>query len=198
MSDLGGTMNTLTNKKIITIPNILSIIRICLIPIVAWFYCAEKNYVLAGSILILSGITDLADGYIARHYNMESDLGKIIDPFADKLTQATMLICLLLRYPLMLAPFILLSIKEIFMAIIGALVIKRMGIVMRARWHGKAATCLLYAMMILHIFWYDIPANLSAVLIFASVIMIGSSFVLYGMYNINQLKEYKKTETTHD
>ena len=74
-------------KKIVTIPNILSFFRICLLPVIVWLYGVENNYVWAGYILILSGVTDMADGYIARHFHMISNLGKILDPIADKLTQ---------------------------------------------------------------------------------------------------------------
>ena len=59
-----------------------------------WSYCVKEKPLLTGEILLLSGLTDLADGYIARRFHMISNLGKILDPVADKLTQAAMLICL--------------------------------------------------------------------------------------------------------
>ena len=80
-------------NRIITVPNLLSFFRLCLIPVIIWSYCVKKNPLLAGEILLLSGLTDLADGYIARRFHMISNLGKILDPVADKLTQAAMLIC---------------------------------------------------------------------------------------------------------
>ena len=96
-----------TQKKIVTIPNILSFFRLCLIPVIIWLYIGEKNYLWAGIVLILSGATDLADGFIARHFHMISDLGKVLDPVADKLTQAAMLFCLCTRFPLMILPLVL-------------------------------------------------------------------------------------------
>ncbi len=101
-------------KKIITIPNMLSFFRICLIPVIVWLYGVEHDYVWAGCILILSGITDIMDGYIARHFHMVSNLGKILDPIADKLTQGVLLICLVLQFHLMIVPLILLIAKEIY------------------------------------------------------------------------------------
>ena len=89
-------------NRIITVPNLLSFFRLCLIPVIIWSYCVKKNPLLAGEILLLSGLTDLADGYIARRFHMISNLGKILDPVADKLTQAAMLICLFTRFPHML------------------------------------------------------------------------------------------------
>ena len=77
-------------NRIITVPNLLSFFRLCLIPVIIWSYCVKKNPLLAGEILLLSGLTDLADGYIARRFHRISNLGKILDPVADKLTQAAM------------------------------------------------------------------------------------------------------------
>lgn len=179
-------------NRIITIPNILSLFRICLIPVIVWLYIAEHDYILTGYILILSGITDIADGYIARHFHMVSNLGKILDPIADKLTQGVMLICLVVRFPLMILPFILLIVKEIYMGASGILIIQRTGIVYGADWHGKTATCFLYGMMALHIFWRDITPSISAFLIISCSVMIGISFALYGIRNVKLLKKGSK------
>ena len=75
-------------NRIITVPNLLSFFRLCLIPVIIWSYCVKKNPLLAGEILLLSGLTDLADGYIARRFHRISNLGKILDPVADKLTRS--------------------------------------------------------------------------------------------------------------
>ena len=174
-------------KKILTIPNILSFFRICLIPVIAWLYCTKEAYVLTGCVVILSGVTDVLDGYIARHYHMVSDLGKALDPIADKMTQAVVLICLIIRYPLILIPFALFVLKELFMGITGLLVIHNAEVMPSANWHGKAATVLLYLMMVLHIFWGNIPTLCSALLIAICTIMIAISFVLYGIKNIKTL-----------
>lgn len=179
-------------KKIITIPNILSFFRICLIPVIVWLYSVDHNYICAGYILILSGITDMADGYIARHFHMISNLGKILDPIADKLTQGVMLLCLVIRFRLMIVPFILMIAKEIYMSVSGILLIQRTGIVCGAEWHGKAATCFLYGMMVLHIFWHEITPVVSMVSIIACAVMIGISFVLYGIRNVKLLKNSGK------
>ena len=174
--------------KILTIPNLLSLIRLCMIPLFIWLYCVKERYVLTGFILILSGITDIADGFVARHFHMISDFGKIFDPIVDKLTQAAMLFCLITRFPLMITPLILMLFKEFYMGITGALVIKKTGQVFGAEWHGKVATCMLYGMMILHVVWYDIPSALSIVTIVACVCMMLISMILYGIRNRNALK----------
>ena len=178
-----------SQSRILTIPNLLSFFRLCLIPVFMWLYCVEKNYLWTGIILILSGLTDTVDGIIARKFNMICDLGKVLDPIADKLTQAAMLFCLLTRFPLMIAPLALMVVKEFFMGVTGLLVIRKTGEVFGADWHGKVNTWLLYAMMILHVFWYNIPDTVSRVLIGICVVMMLISLVLYGRHNLKALKE---------
>ncbi|MBP0959729.1 MAG: CDP-alcohol phosphatidyltransferase family protein [Oscillospiraceae bacterium] len=175
------------DKKIITIPNILSAVRLMMIPLIVWLYCKVESYLLTGVIIILSGITDVVDGFIARHFNMISDVGKVLDPIADKFTQGAVLLCLLSRFPLMLVPILCIILKEIFMIITGFLVIKKVGKVPSADWHGKLATCALYGMMELHILWYDITSSASVVSIMICACLIGLSFVLYGTENIKAI-----------
>ena len=171
------------NKNIWTIPNALSCFRICLIPLFVWLYCVKEQYSATAAILILSGLTDLVDGFIARHFHMISDLGKILDPVADKLTQAAMLLCLFTKFPLMFLPFLLMTVKEITAAIMGIKVIRKTGAVHGANWHGKVNTCLLYVMMVIHVLWFDIPAGTSTALILICMGMMLISFVLYGLKN---------------
>ena len=178
-----------SQSKILTIPNLLSFFRLCLIPVFMWLYCVEKNYLWTGIILIISGLTDTVDGIIARKFNMISDLGKVLGPIADKVTQAAMLFCLLTRFPLMIAPLALMVVKEFFMGVTGLLVIQKTGKVFGADWHGKVNTWLLYAMMILHVFWYNIPDVVSKVLIGICVVMMLISLVLYGRHNLKALRE---------
>lgn len=175
-------------KRIITIPNILSFLRICMIPLIIWLYCVKRSFWGAGLVIVLSGITDMADGFIARRFNMISDFGKVLDPIADKLTQGGVLICLLFSFPLMAIPFAILALKEIFMSITGALVIKKTGNVPSARWHGKAATFLLYCMMLLHVFWDTLPKSLSLASIIICSAVTALSFFLYAAQNLKILK----------
>lgn len=179
-------------NKIITIPNLLSLFRLCLIPLFVWLYCTKKDYQMTAVILLVSGATDIVDGFIARKFNMISDLGKVLDPVADKATQAAMLLCLITRFPRMIVPLVLLVIKELYMGITGAMVIKKTGTVFGADWHGKVATCLLYTMMVLHVIWHNIPTVVSDILIGACVVMMLLSLVLYGIRNTKALQKAKK------
>ena len=173
-------------KKIITIPNILSVVRLCLVPIMVFLYI-NGYYVETGVLLLVSGATDVVDGYIARHYNMMSDVGKVLDPAADKSTQLTVLFLLSISFPLMLIPIILMVFKECFMLITGYMVIRKRNIVLGADWHGKLATCTLSSLMMLHLFWHDIDPTVSTVAIFAGAAMIFLSLVLYAFRNFAYL-----------
>ena len=151
--------------KIITIPNILSLFRLLLIPVIMWLYIGKEDPVLTTVILVLSGITDIVDGIIARKCHMVSDFGKAFDPLADKLTQIAMLLCLVTRFRWMLLPLCVMVVKEIIAGILGVLVIRKTGKVEGAVWHGKATTVSLYSLMIIHLIWYNIPGVVSGILI---------------------------------
>lgn len=84
--------------QVLTIPNLLSVIRLALIPLIVWLYIGKQEYSAAVAVILISGATDIIDGFIARKFNMVSDLGKILDPVADKLTQATVILCLTVKY----------------------------------------------------------------------------------------------------
>ena len=177
------------SNKIITIPNLMSLFRLFLIPVCVWLYFEKEDYRWTAFVLLFSWITDVADGYIARRFNMISNFGKMFDPIADKLTQLIMLICLISRFPLMWAPMILLVIKEAIDTVTGLWVIHKLGEVLGAEWHGKIATFFLYVTIGLHLIWYEIPMFVSNGLILACVVMMLISLVKYNLYRYRLLKE---------
>lgn len=179
---------TKRKKIIFTIPNILSFFRICLIPVIVWLYCCQQNYIWTTLILLLSGLTDIADGIIARRFDMVSDLGKILDPVADKLTQGVTMICLLSRYPYIGPLLILFLIKEISAAVTGLWSIHKTNVVEGAVWHGKLTTVALYTMMAIHLVWFHIPQSLSYILVGICMGVMLVSFVLYLFRNINMIR----------
>jgi len=175
-------------KKIITIPNLLSLFRLCLIPVIVRLYVYKKNYYLTLAVLTLSGITDIVDGIIARKCNMISNFGKVFDPIADKLTQMATLFCLVTRFKSMIVPLVLLVVKETCTGITGLITIKRTSTVKGAVWHGKLTTVVIYVMMAVHLIWYAIPSNVSLILIGFCVGVMLMSFVMYLMQNIKAIK----------
>lgn len=152
-----------------------------------WLYCVREDYLWTTIILMISGITDVADGFIARHFGMISDFGKVFDPIADKLTQVVMLYCLVTRYPLMMLPLVVLVIKETFAGITGLLAIRKLNKVLGADWHGKVTTFSLYGMMLIHLVWHNISDEASRILIGACTVVMLLSETLYGIRNIKIL-----------
>lgn len=185
------------SQKIVTVPNVLSLFRLLLIPFIVWAYCFLGSPVITAALVVLSGLTDVVDGFIARHFNMISDVGKALDPIADKLTQIAVLFCLFTRFPLILLPLVIIIVKESSSFVLRAVVIKKTGVVDGAVWHGKVNTVILYAVMFLHIVWYSIPTELSAVCILAASCMMILSYVLYSIDGIRQLLKVhnKRTES---
>lgn len=185
-------MESVENKyryKILTIPNILSFFRLCLIPVFAWTYCEMKDYLLTALTVVVSGLTDVVDGFIARRFHMVSEFGKAFDPIADKLTQLALLICLLTRFPSIWILTILLVIKEFISGLTNLLVIRRKKEVYGAEWHGKLTTCTIYAVVLLHLFWYEMPANFSWLLVGGCGAVMIMSFCMYTLRNVRLIKE---------
>lgn len=176
-------MNRLFKKEnILTIPNLLSIIRLALIPIIMWLYLGKNNYIGVIITLLISGITDVIDGYVARHLNMVSDLGKILDPIADKLTQFSIILCLSVTYSKILGIAILFAIKEFCMIIFGYMTMKRKDMVNSAKWHGKLNTVVIYIMILLLIMFPNMEMAYVNILITISSITMLISFVLYALF----------------
>ena len=167
-----------TKEQILTIPNMLSFLRLGLIPVILWLYLTGE-LVWAAIVIVLSSITDIVDGFIARRFNMISDFGKAIDPIADKLTQIAVLFCLVTRFPLMLVPLIIMIVKELTSFILRLVLFKKTDIVVGAVWHGKLNTVVLHSIILLHVLWIYIPEPVSAGCIAASVVIMLTSFVLY-------------------
>lgn len=185
----------LTKKQILTIPNILSFFRLALIPVIVWLYVFLQSPEWTSVVILLSGFTDIIDGFIARKFNMTSDFGKAIDPLADKLTQIAVLFCLLTEFPLIILPIIVMLIKEVGSFILRLIVYKRTEKVESANWHGKVNTLLLYAIMLLHIIWTQIPMEASTVCILACTAMMILSCVLYSISGAKILILNKKSES---
>ena len=92
-------------NEFFTIPNILVYIRVLLVPVFVYIYINAKNdkdYFCALGVMVIAFLTDFFDGKIARKFNLVTDLGKILDPIADKLYQFAVAICLVAKYRLMI------------------------------------------------------------------------------------------------
>ena len=184
-------------SDITKIPNILTAVRILLIPLfVAVFLWENGNvdigadpesegsgYVIAAIIIIISGLTDAADGFIARKFDMITDLGKVLDPFADKLTQAAVVVCLIFRYSeiwqAVAALFGIILIKEITMLVMGVLFLKKGQDLGGAKWFGKLATIVFYVLVIILIGAPSLSTPAALVMVSVMALFAVLSFVLY-------------------
>ena len=175
-------MKRFTKKDIFTIPNLMSYFRILLIPVFCTVYMSaksSKDYYVAAGILLVSSLTDMFDGMIARRYNMITELGKAIDPIADKLTHAALAICLAFRYPLMWGVLLLMVMKEGYMAIMGIIFLRHGKMLDGAMWFGKVCTASLFVIMLLLVFLPQLPIKLVNGFIVFMMCMLGITFLLY-------------------
>lgn len=169
-------------KEVLSIPNIMGYFRIILIPIFLYTYynaTSAKDYYIVAWIVCISGITDFLDGYVARNFNMITELGKFIDPFADKLTQAALVFCLASRHKLMWYLVGLFILKEGFMAVMGIIMLRRWKKLDGAKWFGKVCTAVLYVVMFILILLPSINDFIANNLIVLCGIFMLMSFILY-------------------
>lgn len=171
-------------NRIITIPNILSIFRILLLPLFVYLYLHAETtweFLRAAIVLAVSALTDLADGKIARRFNMISKLGKVLDPIADKLTHITIAFCLCWQIPQMIYVFVLLLVKELsmmFMALYGTFR-KNKKIWDSAQWYGKVCTTIVFVIFIVLALFPQIPTPVINTLLFVCSFSLLGSLVMY-------------------
>ena len=160
------------------IPNILTTIRLILVPVFAYFLVGCENYSMAAVVFVLSGITDIADGFIARKYNMISNFGKIYDPFVDKLMQITAVVSLAVVDLIPFWVIAVVAIKEITMIIIGGILYLN-KVIVYSHWYGKAATVLFYAIIFIMILWRGISPEWTMTLV---ILMVAAMLCSAGAY----------------
>lgn len=165
-------------QEAFSIPNLLSYFRLLLIPLFIQLYMNE-NFTEALITLAASGLSDVIDGRVARKYNMVTDLGKVLDPVADKLTQCAMMFCVAMRYPAMWWLLGLHVVKELIMIVMGWYVLKKTDTVNSAIWCGKLCTGVIYAVMMVHVIVPTIPQAVSAASAAVCAGLIILSLVVY-------------------
>lgn len=138
-------------KEIFTIPNLLSLFRLLLIPVYVHIYlnaAEDREYVLAGGIMALSCATDMIDGWIARQFHMISNVGKLLDPLADKLTQLALILCLSAKYPILYPVLVLFLVKEFFQLFVCIYHLRKGKALPGALMAGKVCTTVLFVSLI--------------------------------------------------
>lgn len=190
-----------------TIPNWLSFIRIALIPVFAVLF-VQGHQLVAVIVMICAALTDLFDGKIARKFNQVSNLGKILDPIADKLSQMAIVIVLLYTYwdnPIKYL-FFFFIVKEVLMSLGGALLLSKGMRPTAAEIWGKVATNVFYIAMIIilafgengalcNVTHFTLPSVVTWVLVALSAVSALVSLLGYVPGFLKQLKENKAQNT---
>ena len=169
-------------KEIWTIPNLLSLFRLILIPVYVGIYLNARDttdYFIAAMILAVSCLTDLIDGKIARHFNMISTLGKILDPLADKATQFTLILCLAVKHPILWYLVGLCVVKESFQLIAGGINLKRGRMLKGALLSGKICTTVLFVSLILMVMIPGLSTNTVNIITIIDIVFMSVSFGNY-------------------
>ncbi len=183
----------LTKEQVFTIPNFMSFFRVVLLPFIIWTYW-KGSYDVAVGMLIVSAITDALDGVIARKFNMVTDLGKMLDPLCDKLTQAALLICIASRYWQVWPVFGLLAVKDLTMTFLGSKAIRRRGAVHSAQWYGKVCTVVLETVMAVLILFPKLPEKAVMILLCVCSAAILFSLVMYILYLTGLIRSNEREE----
>ncbi len=176
-------------KDILTIPNLLSLFRLVLIPVYVVIYLNATepvHYYIAGGILAVSCLTDMIDGKIARHFNMISTVGKILDPLADKATQFTLTICLAIRYPVLWIIVSLFVLKEGFQLIAGYLTLRKGKMLTGALMSGKICTTILFVSLIVLVLVPQLSEE-----------VVGIVAIIDGIFMLIAFADYARTYYKH-
>ncbi len=172
------------------IPNYISVFRLLLIPLFIYYYFACRDITRAAVTFMVAGASDVVDGFLARRNNWTSNLGKILDPVADKLMQSTVLICLSLDK---IIPWFITAVligKELLIVLGATRLIKKAHFYVQSGWYGKLAVVLFYAIVIVLMLVKGLSHDLQVVL--SSLLIAAMLFALIMYY----VKIYRKK--THD
>ncbi len=168
-----------------TIPNVLSLIRIAILPVFIVLYIWSCNtgsdamQYAAFGLLALSGLTDCFDGWIARKFHQESEIGKLLDPVADKLTQVAVMICLATQYKEFLPLLIICVVKESLQGLGGLILLSRGSDMRGSKWYGKVSTAVFYISVAAIVLWKNMPKELLIALVTLIGLLMLFAFVRY-------------------
>lgn len=174
-----GQISEIVRRDWKTIPNLICYFRLLLIPVFLVLYIGAENYNAAAVVLLISGISDVADGFIARRFNMVSDFGKFIDPAADKLTQLAVFVSLSCRFREAIILVVAIALRELVMLGMGAHVLRVTGTVNSACWYGKLATFVTEASAMVLILLPGVCNKAAVPLLCLSIAVVIFSLIMY-------------------
>jgi cardiolipin synthase len=179
----------------VNIPNILSLLRLALVPafVAVFFTDSPYAYRYAGLIFIFASATDALDGFIARKFNMITRLGRVLDPLADKLMTAAAIVCITIAGIVPVWIIIVFVVKEIVMGL-GALVMyKKIDDVLPSNFIGKIATVTFFLFCVI-LMLFDIPRPYSTVMLSTALAFTIVALVRYAIrfYDTTMKKDSQK------
>ncbi|MCL2827188.1 MAG: CDP-alcohol phosphatidyltransferase family protein [Oscillospiraceae bacterium] len=160
------------------IPNILSSFRIVLIPFFV-LKVIQGNMFAAALLLILSALTDMLDGFLARRFGWVTNVGKVLDPVADKLTQISVCVLFAIHLAEFWFLFAILALKELTIMLFSAYLVKNRVQLEGARWFGKLTTALFYTSMILIALFPALPVWVVYTLLISTIICAIGATLMY-------------------
>lgn len=171
------------------IPNILSAFRICLVPIFVYLFLLIENKICAILVFLLAGATDVVDGYLARKNQWITNIGKVLDPLADKCMQIAALVCLGISGLVDWWIVAVLSVKELILLVGATSAIKTKKVYVQSNWYGKAGTVAFYIVVVLLVSVRGMPDGVRLLL---GILLIGFMLFALIMYLINYKKNVLK------
>lgn len=180
------------NKYLKHTPNLLSVIRLLMIPLFVYAYFNYERH-WSAVIYIVAWATDVLDGFLARRFNWITDIGKFIDPLADKLMQIAAAACFSITDRIFLLLLIPTVIKELGMLIGGLIIIRRAKVVHQAHWYGKFASAALFVGSVA-VMLFGKPGVVNTVICLLMFVVIIFATVMYyfkdfkGKYNLSFFK----------
>lgn len=174
-----------------SIPNMISLLRVGLVPMFVGFY-ANGRVLPAMGVLLLSAASDVLDGAIARRFHMETELGKVLDPLADKLIQGAMMLCAAVRFPTVWLLLGLHVLREIVLSLLGLHVLRVTGRVYSAKWYGKLCTVLIYTAMIGLLAFPEALRSVADAVLLLCAVGIALCLCLYFLNFLRILREYRQ------
>ena len=171
-----------------TIPNLLSVLRILVIGPFAYFFLNDQ-LLWAVAMLAFSGLSDLFDGLIARKFNQVTELGKMLDPVADKLTQATIAVCLAVKHSILIPILLVFVFKELGMLVGGCILLKKKKRPCAAKWYGKVATFSFYISAVVIVVMEGVFHLYTTTTVVISYVLLGITavFMIYAMVRYFQI-----------
>lgn len=175
----------------------MSYFRILLVPVFIIVYLNAKDlsgYIWSIVVVVISAGTDVLDGIVARKLNQVTDLGKILDPIADKAMQFAILFCEVIRYPWVILLIVIFALKEIISLIFSGYLFAHNKNIGGAIWCGKLCTVVLYCVMLTFIALPNLPKKVEITLVLIAGAFMLLAFTVYMSAYIKLLVELRREQ----